>query len=578
MTTYSMRTAAGARRRVSNVEEWTVGNFKSLEHVGLALAPLTLLTGANSSGKSSLIQSLLLLAQSTDDEIILNGTLVRLGDPKDVIRSGMGEMKLAYTASQQLKGDEPGREWSFELTLAAEGSTLVVTEFYAAHGDEPVIEATAKRVTAQARTEVNPENGFGDSILRVRELNGRRAPARTYLTFRGFHPETMLFRRRPERLLASLRKNYSSTALRENPEQAIHLYEELMPWLRSDEAIASLSEDLSQQVEKALRGDGGRARFVLNLEPPTLEALFEALVASEGQADWMPLPVSRYNSAYFARPYAYRNVGAIGLPGDYSEVFRSLSVADDALRTIRESIRYLGPLREEPQVVSATGGRNRSVPAGPKGEYTADLLARAKNELVTFFDWDRKRHREKLPDAVSLWTTYLGVGETVAVEDQGKLGRGLRIKVNGVERDLTTVGVGASQLLPVLTVVLAAEPGSLILLEQPELHLHPAVQSRLADFFLSARPDIKIVVETHSEYLVSRLRRRVAEGLIDPNQASIMFAEQQAGITRMRRLEINSMGDLSDWPAGFFDTQDEEARALVKAVSQSVKAKRRGKR
>lgn len=143
--------------------------------------------------------------------------------------------------------------------------------------------------------------------------------------------------------------------------------------------------------------------------------------------------------------------------------------------------------------------------------------------------------------------------------------------MHGVERDLTTVGVGASQLLPVIALVLSATPGAIICIEQPELHLHPAVQSRLADFFLRARPDLAIIVETHSEYMVTRIRRRAAEGALDVGDVSIFFAEQEGGKTNFRNLKLNVDGNLSDWPAGFFDAQDEDARALVAAIARTTR-------
>lgn len=133
------------------------------------------------------------------------------------------------------------------------------------------------------------------------------------------------------------------------------------------------------------------------------------------------------------------------------------------------------------------------------------------------------------------------------------------------------MGVGASQLLPVITVVLAAEKGSVVCIEQPELHLHPAVQSRLADFFLWARPDISLIIETHSEYMITRIRRRSAEDTIDGDQISLLFAEQAIGVTTLRSLKLTSLGDLSDWPMGFFDTQDEETRAIVAAIANSAR-------
>jgi predicted ATPase len=168
---------------------------------------------------------------------------------------------------------------------------------------------------------------------------------------------------------------------------------------------------------------------------------------------------------------------------------------------------------------------------------------------------------------VSAWAAHLGIGESVSVEDQGKLGRGLRITMNGIPRDLTMIGVGASQLLPVVTVVLDAPPNSIVLLEQPELHLHPSVQSRLGDFLLVARPDVCIIVETHSEYLITRIRRWVAEQRVLRSDVHILFAEPLEDGTEVRELRMSELGNLDDWPVGFFDSQDNEARAIVRAIA-----------
>lgn len=108
------------------------------------------------------------------------------------------------------------------------------------------------------------------------------------------------------------------------------------------------------------------------------------------------------------------------------------------------------------------------------------------------------------------------------------------------------------------------------MLEQPELHLHPAVQSRLADFLLFARTDLRLVVETHSEYLITRIRRRVAEGARASKNIAVMFAERDGDASNFRSLVLNDVGDFSDWPRGFFDTQDEDGRAIVRAVRASL--------
>ncbi len=538
--------------------EWIVENFKAIEHATVPLGQLVVLMGTNSSGKSSVIQSLLLVAQSTDDGIILNGPLVRLGEPSDAIRTGCGGLTVAYSANTRASGADTDREWSFELGLVAAKSSLRVAEFFAAVDGEPILAASHRRVTRRVEAEVNAEGHFGDTVLRISEIEGRKAPPRTFLGFRGLYPEALIIRRGRDQVLASMRRNYKPGDMRENPERVWQLYQELQPWWRSHGH--DLPQDVVEIFHTIISRPQSSTRFSFDERQADLDALFNAFAASADPVAWVSHPVPRHPSAQF-RPTDARGL-TLGLS--------SLGIAADCLRTIRESVRYLGPLREEPQVVSATGGHNRSAPAGTKGEYTADLLVREKSKVVAFFDWNRKRIELTLPDAVSFWTTYLGIGENVAVYDYGKLGRGLTLVINDVERDLTTIGVGASQLLPVLAVVLSAAKDSIVCLEQPELHLHPAVQSKLADFFLWARPDITLLIETHSEYLVTRLRRRVAEGLTRTDRATILFAEQVAGITTLKQLSLSRLGDLSDWPAGFFDTQEEDAKALVRAVTDTL--------
>ncbi|GGU34218.1 AAA family ATPase [Nocardioides albus] len=556
--------AARTYRRFDPVS-WTVENFKAMEHATLPLHRLVTLTGANSSGKSSLIQSLLLLAQSTDDEIILNGPLVRLGDAADVIRSGCDDLSIGYSAWGPPR-DNSREEWSFELALAAADQwTLRAKEFFAAVDGEPLLSASSSRVTAETAASINSGNRFGDTILRVREIGGKKAPPRTYISFKGLYPQAFIFRRDPDKVLKQLRRRFGVKQLRANPEISFELFEILQEW-RQTSAERSPSK-IDELIDSLIHGSATRIMFEMTQHE--LDEIFSRVAHEMGSEEWVAAPIPSYNSLLHRRR-AWRTT-TLGLDDRAGTAALALAAAIDSLSAIRNSVRYLGPLREEPQVVSGTGGRNRTSPAGSKGEYTADLLARGAGHEVQFFDSFKKRRRLPLPRAVSIWTTYLGVGESVAVEDQGKLGRGLRLELNGVERDLTTIGVGASQVLPVLAMVLAADQDAIVCLEQPELHLHPAVQSRLADFFLYARPDIKLVVETHSEYLITRIRRRVAEDLTRASDATILFAEQDHGVSTVRSLKLDATGDLSDWPAGFFDTQESDARALVSAVSERTR-------
>jgi predicted ATPase len=152
----------------------------------------------------------------------------------------------------------------------------------------------------------------------------------------------------------------------------------------------------------------------------------------------------------------------------------------------------------------------------------------------------------KLQNAVVDWLSYMGVVEGVFTGDRGKIGHELQVRTPGIEKfhDLTNVGVGVSQVLPIVLMCLLAPAGSLLIFEQPELHLHPKVQTRLADFFISiALAGKQCLLETHSEYLVHRLRRRIAEapGEQLTTLSKLYFVEREGGRRLAVRLILPSM-------------------------------------
>ncbi|MFL2002209.1 AAA family ATPase [Microbacterium sp. A1-JK] len=539
---------------------WTVRNFKAIEFAETPLTGLVALAGANSSGKSSLLQSLLLLAQSGDQEVTLNGSLVRLGTPRDVVRAGATALSIACSATVEV-GKEVA-EWHVELTLRSTQDGLRVSECAVARDGEPLLLASDSRVTERAHSHVDGDRTYGDTILRIREIGGRQAPSHTYLTFNGLAPAALHTRVDSRSTLTELRRTFSLSELRSNPEAAERFTELVFSnFYRAQ--VEKEASALTEAVRAVIGGDLFEEDTAARLSRSTLDTILVALSERGGDGAWQPVPI-RPGLAYATRRLSPRYVSLM-IPS-YAEAFHSLLVANDVLSRLGSSVRYLGPLREEPQVVSKSGSRNPLSPVGLRGERTAELLS-TRTRNVKFWDWDRRERRADLTTAVSLWAGYLGIGDDVSVEDQGKLGRGLRISVNGVPRDLTMIGVGASQLLPVLAVVLDAPPGSVVLLEQPELHLHPSVQSRLGDFLLFARRDVCVVVETHSEYIITRLRRRIAERKAGAENVHILFAEELRGGTEVRELRVTDLGNLDDWPRGFFDAQDEEARAIVRAIA-----------
>jgi hypothetical protein len=249
-------------------------------------------------------------------------------------------------------------------------------------------------------------------------------------------------------------------------------------------------------------------------------------------------------------------------------------IAKEVPEYFKSSVRYLGPLREDPRVTyphSIAGSTH--MPLGRKGESTASVLlqshASGRRPVpggATRYPRPDLRTTSSLEEAVRAWVREFGLGNTLNVHDQARYGVGFTID----RRDLTSVGTGVSQILPVIVLCLMARPGQLVLLEQPELHLNPALQQKLADFFLTmVRSGRQLIVETHSEYVVTRLRLRVAEDEKDEvrNLFNIVFAEQdEEGRTKFRVLDVDKSGALGvdEWPVGFFDQAGTDVEAMMR--------------
>jgi predicted ATPase len=124
---------------------------------------------------------------------------------------------------------------------------------------------------------------------------------------------------------------------------------------------------------------------------------------------------------------------------------------------------------------------------------------------------------------------------------------------------------------------LLAEPDTTLIIEQPELHLHPKVQTLLADFFLSmAILGKQCIIETHSEYIINRLRFRAAAAMSETLSSlmKVYFVEKKEGNSVFRPVEVNKYGAITDWPDGFFDQSQSEAEEILRAATLKRKAEK----
>jgi predicted ATPase len=149
----------------------------------------------------------------------------------------------------------------------------------------------------------------------------------------------------------------------------------------------------------------------------------------------------------------------------------------------------------------------------------------------------------------------------------GAAGYELKVKPIGIDKwvHLMAVGTGVSQVLPVLVQGLLINPGSVLVLQEPGSQLHPALQQDLGDFLLAcAKSGKQVVLETHSEYLVTRLARRIAEGA-DADLVKLLRVDysEEAGTT-YQPAPIDDYGNI-EWPEGFFEEASDEAFKILDA-------------
>lgn len=235
---------------------------------------------------------------------------------------------------------------------------------------------------------------------------------------------------------------------------------------------------------------------------------------------------------------------------------------------------YLGPLRSYPKREYHWQGL-RPVDVGQSGERSIEaLLASSLRGRTNTRGYDSRGHAKKritVEEHVAAWLKDLKLISEFKVQRISEETNFYRVLVrragSKVDVLLTDVGFGVSQILPVLVLLAYVPEGSTVLLEQPEIHLHPAVQAGLADVILEAADtrSLQVIVESHSEHLLRRLQRRVAERSADLDDIALYFCDHDGHESHASKLELNVLGEIENWPEGFFGDPFGETAAIVKA-------------
>lgn len=228
----------------------------------------------------------------------------------------------------------------------------------------------------------------------------------------------------------------------------------------------------------------------------------------------------------------------------------------------RTGPRKLYPLSD---VLARRGG------FGHGGEYALNFLNRHQNALMEEDD-PRCQYKfgQRLIDVVNGWLQEITPGvrlqiETVPTADALIAGFSFNRPGDVATRPFrpTNVGFGLSYTLPVLLALLA-EKGTLCLIENPEAHLHPKGQTKLAELAVRASiAGVQILVETHSDHFMDGVRIAVRNGMISPEEVSFHYFDRIDGKTIVTSPQIDEDGRLSSWPPGFFDQHEENLAKLL---------------
>lgn len=685
-----------ARRRTTQslqLEKLHLTNIRAIKEQTVSLKPLTVVVGGNSAGKSTLLKSILLVAQAQRDtgsigEVRLNGRLVTLDKFDAVIRNGRADQAIGIgfefalqesaandqvgsrfpraqrqdVATDETSASQEGIKFEMELGVhpATRGSASVQKVCYEGESERLELEP-GPRVESplDVREAVEISNFVGTSLLdndptSKKEICGVvlsgliPVQSAVKVSLAQMLVEEILDKWQSRYVLGSQPKRqalnpqfvtFTLSSSREidtvsSTEETLYLIARAVRFSRNPpEVLESLLTLYLHQVgpeiiaEKLVENEISvlRGQICADLEALWLafkdEVHFETQSPAEetivrdirrkfqdfnqrhrevvARADYL-LDDGFFRSGGPKRQQISSELRRYARAARFFRVLEGLEEFDfhkrwsqfDSLRLeermvsatqlsefFLNRVHYVGPLRRGPETVTGYRMRGTANQVGVDGENLAYLLT--IDPTVSCPVWVPRsaystveNSEMRLQEALSYWMQQLQLAEQVTAREEPGIGDMIRLRMKGMDTDLSPndVGVGVSQAMPVLAAVLMAKPGDLVILEQPELHLHPNAQLALADFFLAAtRSGRRILIESHSEHFLSRIRLRSVEtagmdnGWISEN-VGFIFAEPElegsdTGVT-FRQVEVTTTGDIDDWPVGFFDQGPRESRRI----------------
>jgi len=506
------------------INEIQLKHYKAFEDVKLPLRPITILLGANSVGKSALIQMLLMLQQtgkeglkSYKSALKLYGGDINLGDPQNIFRKKDVSKPLGISFSIKSK------------IIKEELSKTLHQRYISTFQDLPMYYPLSSFQDVRGK-EIESEKIFLMYLDAMEQFYSREVQERFKRDVRGF------LRHRSIVNLTNINKG--------NKKQYFEVYEFLDSLTKK---IKTESFQINYQIsyiDNTLQTTfisiyhAGIKLFEISNNPDTISV-------SSDLIHFTSVEVSQINNIYITENTIFNTFSELELNPEYSPkvqiIYKLINLFQEHLKDEFSSrkINYVSPLR-----------------AHPKRYY---MLDKAKmNISIDTLDGDAVaevlKDKADIKKKVNVWLKRFDL--SVDVEEFKEVIHHLTVKQNNLDLDITDVGFGISQILPVIIQGFLSPQNSTTIIEQPEIHLHPKMQADLADLFIDivkTTSEKKLLIETHSEYILKRLRRRISEGKISPNKVAICLIDPQTKKNGaiVKQLEIEENG-FFEWPIDFY--------------------------
>lgn len=541
----------------SIIRSISLQNFKGFsEKVQIEIRPITLLFGANSAGKSSVLQALQYVREILDrqnvnaDRTLQGGDAVDLGgflnlvngrDPQKTVEIAV-EMELGATSIPELVPDafedwlttDEQVWWMYDtlqnIRRAVKTVAIRLSIGWNERREQPIVQGYEIATNGEWCLRITSSRDGRDAQMRINHAN----------------PIFMIDAPDGEELLSLL-----------------------------DDFVNP--EDLAQPVERPAASQPTKSPGKTSILPSLFSAVQEAGMErpGDGLRAWLTgfrgaLP--RLDKMLFIPAPGAKGAENVYMVREFTAFLSWLTVGPALLlREQLSQMRYIGPLRRIPPrglEVSLT----KSDSAWSDGMAAWETLVTGSQDLV-------ERVSDWMQSSAKLGTGYAVTRKAYQEFDPNHpvpqpIGpirkRAQLVDSAGLTLQPQDVGVGISQVLPV---VVAAQDGSasVVCIEQPELHIHPAVQVGLGDLLIdgAVNQGLSFLIETHSEHLILRLLRRIREAAeltskvidqpLSPSLIGVYCLNKRNGAVTIDEIPVTKEGDFAKpWPQGFFDERGAE--------------------